>query len=397
MISVNQHQQAVAALPAHTGAISVPVEEALGMVLAADVSAPIALPSFDNSAMDGYAVRAAEITEAPLTLPVAEDIPAGRTDVPPLRPGTAHRIMTGAPLPDGADTIVQVELTDAGTAAVRIDEAVAADRHIRRAGEDITAGTLALPAGTELTASALGLAGALGCAQLSVYRRPRVLVVSTGSELVAPGTPLARGQIYDSNGLMLAAAVREAGCEPVRVHSVADDVAQFLDTLHGHIEQRDIDLILTSGGVSAGAYEVVKDALATAGVNFTKVAMQPGGPQGAGRYRGVPVVTLPGNPVSSLVSFEVFVRPALRAAGGYRRAQRDTVSARLTEAIDSPQGKRQYRRGRYAAGAVRLVGGPGSHLLGALASADCLALIPEDVEHLEAGTEVECLLLDAAR
>ncbi|WP_031464695.1 molybdopterin molybdotransferase MoeA [Sciscionella sediminilitoris] len=386
MIPVHQHEQNVAALLGRTERVRLPIAETLGMVLAEDVRAPIALPSFDNSAMDGYAVRAADIAAAPVELPVTADIPAGRTDVPTLEPGTAHRIMTGAPVPQGADTIVQVERTDAGTERVLVREAVPVDTHIRRAGEDVTAGADALAAGTELTPSVLGLAGALGLADLSVYRRPRVLVVSTGSELVPAGTSLRTGQIYDSNGLMLASAVREAGAEALTVHAVADEVPAFLAAL-----RTDVDLILTSGGVSAGAYEVVKDALTAEGVTFTKVAMQPGGPQGAGRYRGVPVVTLPGNPVSSLVSFEVFVRPVLRAAAGHPVTTRLRLTARLAGDLSSPAGKRQYRRGIHRDGTVRVVGGPGSHLLGALASANCLLEVPEEAEHLPAGTEITCL------
>ncbi|WP_026198100.1 gephyrin-like molybdotransferase Glp [Sciscionella marina] len=386
MIPVHQHEQTVAALLGRTERVKLPIAETLQMVLAEDVRAPIALPSFDNSAMDGYAVRAADIAAAPVELPVTEDIPAGRTDVPALEPGTAHRIMTGAPVPEGADTIVQVERTDAGTERVLVHEAVPVDTHIRRAGEDVTTGADALAAGTELTPSVLGLAGALGLAELSVYRRPRVLVVSTGSELVPAGSRLRTGQIYDSNGLMLASAVREAGAEALTVHAVADEVPAFLAAL-----RTDVDLILTSGGVSAGAYEVVKDALTAEGVTFTKVAMQPGGPQGAGRYRGVPVVTLPGNPVSSLVSFEVFVRPVLRAAAGHAVTTRPRLTARLAEELGSPAGKRQYRRGIHRDGTVRVVGGPGSHLLGALASANCLLEVPEEAEHLPAGTEISCL------
>lgn len=388
MIPVDQHQRTVAELLTRTDRVRLPIAETLGMVLAEDVTAEVSLPSFDNSAMDGYAVRAEDIAEAPITLPVTEDIPAGRTDSLELAAGTAHRIMTGAPVPAGADTIVPVERTDAGTEQVRVDQAVAAGTHIRRAGEDVRAGATVLTDGQELTPSVLGLAGALGIAELTVYRRPRVLVMSTGSELVAPGTPLRTGQIYDSNALMLASAVREAGGEAETVHAVADDVDTFLAAL-----RTDVDLIITSGGVSAGAYEVVKDALTGAGVTFTKVAMQPGGPQGAGRYQGVPVVTLPGNPVSSLVSFEVFLRPVLRAAAGHRATERPRTRARLAESVKSPRGKRQYRRGNYVEGTVSLNGGPGSHLLSAMATANCLVIINEEAEQLEPGTEVDCLLL----
>jgi molybdopterin molybdotransferase len=372
-------------------------------VLAEDLASPVALPPFANSAMDGYAVRSADLGEVPVALPVAADIPAGRTDGPPLAAGTAHRIMTGAPLPEGADAVVQVEWTDAGTEQVRVDRAVGAGQNVRGAGEDVTAGTVVLPAGTLLGPAQIGLAAAVGAGTLPVRRRPRVLVLSTGSELVAPGEPLAHGQIHESNGPMLAAAVTDAGGAAALLRFVPDDVAAFTATLDealGAHPDDPVDLVLTSGGVSAGAYEVVKDAFTDRGVTFTKVAMQPGMPQGLGRYPGplgdVAVVTLPGNPVSSLVSFEVFVRPALRAAAGHPQPARPRVRARLAEALDSPAGRRQFRRGRIdaVAGTVSTVGAAGSHLLAALARADCLLVVDEDTTHVDAGDTVEVWLLD---
>jgi molybdopterin molybdotransferase len=388
------------------GVEDVPVEESLGRVLAADVVAAVALPSFDNSAMDGYAVRAAELAgataDAPVVLPVAEDVPAGRTDVPPLAPGTVHRIMTGAVLPDGADAVLPVEQTDGGVGEVSLRATPEVGAYVRRTGEDTAAGDVVLTAGTVLGPAQIGVAAAVGAATVAVRRRPVVLVLSTGSELVAPGTPLRRGQIYESNGPMLAAAVTEAGGRAELLRFVPDDVGQFL----GRIEERlagrapgdRVDLVLTSGGVSAGAYEVVKDAFTGRGVEFVKVAMQPGGPQGAGRVDalgGVAVVTLPGNPVSSHVSFEVFVRPALRTALGHRGAARPARTAVLAERWTSPDGRRQFRRGVLAVdGSVREVGTPGSHMLGALARAGCLVVVPEEVTTLEPGTEVEIWLLN---
>jgi molybdopterin molybdotransferase len=398
--SVEEHRAAVAELLPPLPVERVPLGRARGRVLAEALVAGIALPPFDNSAMDGYAVRAADVAGAaegdPRELPVTADIPAGRTDVPPLAPGTAHRIMTGAPLPAGADTVVQVEHTDGGLDRVRVLQAPAAGTSVRRAGEDVVAGQVVLPAGTVLGPPQIGVAAAVGAASLPVRRRPTVLVLSTGSELVAPGTPLRLGQIYESNGPMLAAAVEEAGGVADLLRFVPDDVAHLHRVLDDRLAAGTVDLVITSGGISAGAYEVVKDALAGRGVEFVKVAMQPGGPQGVGRVGGVGVVALPGNPVSSHVSFEVFVRPVLRAALGHQHPERPRVTAALAAPLTSTAGRRQYRRGVVdaVAGTVAEVGGPPSHLLGALARADCFFVVPEETTELPAGSPVEVWLLE---
>jgi molybdopterin molybdotransferase len=393
MRTVEEHARVIAGLLEPTGPESLPLADAVGLVLAQDLVAPIDLPPFANSAMDGYAVRAVDVAELPVTLPVSQDIPAGRTDTQPLAPGTAARIMTGAPLPPGAEVIVQVERTDGGEFLVRIDSAPQPGVHVRTRGEDVAAGTVVLAAGTVVGPTQVGVAAALGFAELVVRRPVRVLVLSTGTELVAPGRPLAPGQIYESNAAMLAAAMTAVNARVTIEHFVADDVEQLRAALSK--AATGIDLIVTSGGVSAGAYEVVKDALTDQGVQFTKVAMQPGMPQGAGRFQGVPVVTLPGNPVSSYVSFEVFLRPAIRAAMGHPDITRPIVRAPLSASLDSPAGKRQFRRGQLdaVAGTVAAWGGPGSHLLSWLAGADCMIVIGEDVTHLEAGDEVEVWLL----
>lgn len=380
-----------------TSVARLPLADCLGLALAEDLYTLVDLPPFDNSAMDGYAVRSTDVVSAsaaqPVTLPVDADIPAGRTDIPELRPGTAHRVMTGAPIPAGADAVVKVEVTDGGTEMVRIAAGVTAGTYLRRAGEDVPAGAWVLTAGVELGPAQLGLAAAAGAAELLVHRRPRVLVLSTGSELVAAGDQLAPGQIYDSNGVMLASAVRQAGAIAEQLRFVPDDVDAFRTALTARLSG--VDLVLTSGGVSAGAYEVVKDALDGQGVEFVKVAMQPGGPQGAGRFAGTPVVALPGNPVSALVSFEVFVRPALRRAMGYAVVSRPALPARLAEAVPAVPGRRQFRRGHYdaATGRVRLIGGPGSHLLSALSKANCLVIMPEHTPDLPPDAKVNVLLL----
>jgi molybdopterin molybdotransferase len=296
-------------------------------------------------------------------------------------------------MPEGADTIVQVERTDGGIDTVRIDGAPPPGVHVRMRGEDVAAGATVLEAGTVIAGPQIGVAAALGFAELPVRRPLAVLVLSTGTELVTPGTPLEPGQIYESNSYMLAAAITAAGAQATVAHFVADDVEAFRAALQGAAEG--IDLIITSGGVSAGAYEVVKDALTGQGVEFAKVAMQPGMPQGAGHFDGTPIVTLPGNPVSSYVSYEVFVRPAIRAAMGYRQLTRPALQLALSEAIDSPEGKRQFRRGVVdpVARTVAPWGGPGSHLLSWLAGADAMIVVPSEVGRLEAGQHVEVWLL----
>jgi molybdopterin molybdotransferase len=399
MRSVTEHQRIVAELVRPVGVVSVALPAAAGRVLAADHVAPLDLPSFDNSAMDGYAVRAVDVASAspdsPVLLPVPEDIPAGRLDIPPLAAGTAHRIMTGAPMPPGSDAVVPVEQTDGDAEVVTIREAPRVGKHIRLAGEDVRTGQRVLSAGTVLGPAQLGLLAALGSAVVQVRPPVRVLVLSTGSELVEPGNPLLPGQIYDSNGPMLAAAVNACGAQARQVRFVADNVEEFHAALAPHLS--DADLIVTTGGVSAGAYEVVKDALVSDDVVFARVAMQPGMPQGAGIYRGIPIITFPGNPISSLVSFEVFLRSPLRTAMGFANPSRPTVRATLSEALDSPAGKRQFRRGRLATpdgepsagvAVVSLVGRPASHFLRSLADADCLLDIAEDVVHLDAGEQV---------
>lgn len=392
MRTVEEHQSVVARLIKARAPQDLPLNDILGLVLAADVVAPLSLPGFDNSAMDGYAVIADDVAAAtedtPVRLPVAEDIPAGRTDPLTLNPGTAHRIMTGAPLPSGATAVVPVEATDGATDTVTIRAAARAGQHIRRAGEDVTAGTVVLRAGQVISPATLGLAAALGLAMLPVLPPQRVMVMSTGTELVAPGAELKPGQIYESNAVMLAAAVREAGAQATIAPMSADDVDAFRAALAAHAT--DADLIITTGGVSAGAYEVVKDALSDQ-VEFVKVAMQPGMPQGAGTLGGpdgVPIITLPGNPVSALVSFEVFVRSPLRAAMGHAEPGRPRRTAQLTEDLTSPRGKRQFRRGVLTGDSVSSYGPPASHHLRWLASANCLLEIAEDVTELAAGTPV---------
>ena len=300
--------------------------------------------------------------------------------------------MTGAPIPAGATAIVPVEATDGGTDVVSITAPSPEGQYIRPAGDDVASGATVLRAGQVVTPAMIGLAAALGLPALPVIPRQRVLIVSTGSELVSPGAPLRPGQIYESNSPMLAAAICDAGAEVVATAVAGDDVGEFTALLDRYAPES--DLIITSGGVSAGAYEVVKDAFGRAGdqgVEFVKVAMQPGMPQGTGRVAGTPIVTLPGNPVSALVSFEVFIRPPLRAAMGQPNRHRPRPTAVLTETLATPAGKRQFRRAVFddAAGTVVTHGPPGSHHLGSLASANCLLDIPAEITEIPAGSAVQ--------
>ncbi|WP_304048085.1 gephyrin-like molybdotransferase Glp [Jatrophihabitans endophyticus] len=373
-----------------------------GLLLAEDVRSDFPLPSFDNSSMDGYAVRAIDTRSAsedkPVRLQVVGDIAAGATTRSGMGPGLSMRIMTGAPIPAGADAVIPLEDTDRGLARVAITRPVHTGECLRRAGEDLPAGSPALGAGAALGPQQLALLAAIGRDRVVVRPRPRVIVLSTGSELVEIGQRPGFGEVIDSNSYMIAAAAKDAGADARRVGIVADDHATLLDALESQLLRADI--LVTSGGVSMGAYDVVKEALSDLGtVEFTKIAMQPGKPQGFG-YLGnkVPIFCLPGNPVSSLVSFETFVRPAIRKLLGKRNLHRATVQATLTEDIESPRSVRQFRRGvlkRTDDGgySVSLVGGPGSHLIASLALSNCLVVLDEQTTAVSSGSAVTVMPL----
>ena len=298
-------------------------------------------------------------------------------------------------MPAGADAVVPVEWTDGGVATVRIDRRPDVGAFIRRTGEDVKAGDVVLAAGSYLGAAQIGLAAAVGRARLIVRPRPRIVVVSTGSELVEPGEPIGPGQIQDSNSPALTAAAIEAGAIAYRVGIVPDDPRTFTDALADQLVRA--DLVVTSGGVSQGAYDVVKEVLSRLGtVSFDKVAMQPGMPQGFGTIGPdrTPVFGLPGNPVSALVSFEMFVRPALRTMLGAQPIERPRVQAITDVALDSSAGKRSFLRVALEVRRVHPVSGAGSHLLAGMARANALAVIPEDVVRVEAGQPVEVLVLE---
>ncbi|MEU3659398.1 gephyrin-like molybdotransferase Glp [Streptomyces sp. NPDC032940] len=426
MWSVQDHLDDILATVRPLEPIELNLLDAQGCVLVDDITVPLSLPPFDNSSMDGYAVRVADVAgaseEFPAVLEVVGDVAAGQADPPTVGPGQAARIMTGAPLPPGAESVVPVEWTDGGLGEgpvagmrarslapegaegqVHVYRPAEARAHVRAAGSDVKSGDRALEAGTVLGPPQIALLAAIGRGRVRVHPRPRVVVLSTGSELVQPDEALAHGQIYDSNSFALTAAARDAGAIAYRVGAVADDAETLRSTIEDQLVRA--DLMVTTGGVSVGAYDVVKEALAHvadedepgSGVEFRKLAMQPGKPQGFGSVGPdhTPLLALPGNPVSSYVSFELFVRPAIRTLMGLADVHRPTVTATLAadKALGSPKGRRQFLRGTLADGTVTPVGGAGSHLVAALAHADALIVVPEDVEKVEPGTEVEVVLL----
>ncbi|MCX4747160.1 molybdopterin molybdotransferase MoeA [Kitasatospora sp. NBC_01287] len=421
--TVDEHLADVLAGVAPLPAIELQLLDAQGCRLAEDVVAAGDLPPFDNSSMDGYAVRTADTvgatTRYPSVLTVVGEIAAGAGELPRVGPGQAVRIMTGAPVPPGAEAVAPVEWTDGGSGTgqaadamappvageeVRVLRDVAEGAHIRRRGSDIRAGETVLTAGARLGPTQLGLLAAIGRGTVRVRPRPRVVVLSTGSELVQPGEPVGPGQISDSNSFTLTAAAQQAGAIAYRVGGVPDDTAVLRGVLEDQLGRA--DLIVTSGGVSVGAYDVVKEALQSsaggadhAGVDFRKLKMQPGKPQGFGRIgegaEGIPLFALPGNPVSAYISFELFVRPVIRTMLGAADVHRPRTRARCTGAVRSPAGRRQFLRGWYTAedGTVAPVGGEGSHLVGALARANCLIVVPEETVAVAADEYVDVVLL----
>ncbi len=408
--------------------------DALGLVLAEDVAAASALPSFDNSSMDGYAVHvedvAAATEENPVTLPVVAEVAAGDTGAYALSPGTSIRIMTGAMLPHGTEAIVPVEWTDGGSARVTIRAKADYGNAIRLAGGDAKAGEVLVTEGTRLRPMHIAVIAAAGRGTVLVRPRPRVVVLSTGSELAEPGTPIIPGRIWDSNSFMIAAAAREAGCLAYRQAIVPDHPDEVLSAIEDQLVRA--DLMITTGGVSMGGeHDVVKAALQQLGtIRFRKVAMQPGMPQGfgtiamapavaqeetkrrrfrrdaydtgpesaavaAGKNEQVPIFTLPGNPVSAYVSFQVFARPALGALQAYDGLGQEQVQAELSGPLRSPPGRRSFMRGVLdrSTGRVTPLTGQGSHQVATLGKANALVIVPEGAAAMAAGETADVLVL----
>jgi molybdopterin molybdotransferase len=410
--------------------------EALGRVVAEPLIARVSLPPWANSAMDGYAVRAADTTaateEAPIQLRIIDDLSAGAAPTVEVRAGSAVRIATGAPLPPGADAVVPVELTtplDANgqpgsrgrdatgplPTACLVHQAVTQGGSVRDAGSDLRAGATLLEPGSAMTAAAIALVAGAGVDEIRVHRRPRVGVLATGDEVRGPGQRLGPAGIPDANGPGLRAQVTTAGAEAIDLGIATDELTDVLKRLRGGIEVG-ADVLIVSGGVSVGPYDVVKTAMETIGrVDLWRVAVQPGKPFAFGTTPrpggGAPILVfgLPGNPVSSAVTFELFVRPAIRRLAGRHDLLRPADRAVLEQPVTKSQGRRAYLRvqslrnddgaplrdegGRVR---VRLAGGQGSHVISALAAADALAIVPEANDSLPAGAEVALWWLDRA-
>lgn len=375
--------------------VAVPLLDALGYVLAEDVVATRDLPPFTNSAMDGFACRSLDLakatTAAPIHLTVTTTIMAGANPGPALPPGHAARIMTGAPIPPGADVVVPFEradLDDDNSGNVRIHHPYPSGANTRLAGEDIRRGTLVLPAGHRIRPAAVALLAAIGRTAVQVHRRPRVAILATGDEIVAPGQTPDPGQIWDSNSAAIAAMVTQAGGIPIPLGIARDNETDIRTRLAA---EPDVDLIVTSGGVSAGDFDLIKDILRRdATIEFWQIRIKPGRPLAFGSFGGIPLIGLPGNPVAVAVTFLQFVRPAILTMLGRTDLALTTVQARILDPIDNRGGRQHYVRVRLIPTPngydAHLAGPQGSAILSTLAAADGFLVVPESMPHVEPGT-----------
>ena len=408
LLSVDQARERILSHFQPVTTETLPLAGCSNRVLAQDIAATSDLPPFNNSSMDGFAVRGADVvdaaTDSPRNLRVVADIPAGSYPTISLGPGEAARIMTGAPVPEGADAVIPVEDTnfdnrDAGTPApdeVQIFKSARSGANVRPRGMDLRAGEIVLNKGRVLKPQDLGLLAMLGFANVPVYRKPRIALFSSGDELLPVEAPLEEGKIRDSNSYTLAALIEEIGAEVIRL-GVAKDNPDSVKTLLEKAVELNVDLILSSAGVSVGAFDFVKQVIESDGkMDFWRVNMRPGKPLAFGQYKQIPFVGLPGNPVSSFVGFEVFVRPTLQRLRGSLAGDRPTFRVKCEEQIDS-DGRESYLRaqvreeeGNFIA---RLTGHQGSGNLHSLVQANALLIIPAGVKCVPAGQEVNAWLI----
>jgi molybdopterin molybdotransferase len=402
LTSVEDHLATLLDLLPHPDPIELRLLDAVGLVLAEDVVGHVSLPAFPNSAMDGYAVVAADIidasVEAPILVTVVGEVTAGQADPPTVSPGRCVRIMTGAPLPPGADAVVPVETTSDGDGdgKVACHRAYRPGANVRRVGEDLAPGQPLVAAGRRITPADVALLANAGQTRVPCIPPPRVVVISTGDELVPADDEPGPGRIRDGNGPMLAALVRQVGGITFSGGIVGDDRKALMHALDSNLGHA--DLVVCTGGASAGTRDLLPDVIGALGeVRTAKVAMQPGMPQILGRIRETPIVGLPGNPVSAFVSFEVFVRPALRSMQGRRDVSRPRVRAEVAAPLTSPPAKRSYLRVRLSHQDGRWTltptGAQGSHLVSSIALADGLAIVPEDVTEVPVGAQLDVQLL----
>jgi molybdopterin molybdotransferase len=408
LLSVNEARERILSRFQPVKTETLPLADALHRVLAQDVQAADDLPLFDNSSMDGFALRAMDVTGAssasPHSLRVVADIPAGSSPSVVIATGEAARIMTGAQMPEGADAVVPVEYTDfdsrdAGTHApkvVGIQKAASPGENVRQRGMDLRAGDTVLRAGRQLKPQDLGLLAMLGISSVAVYHKPRIALLSSGDELVDPDAPLEKGKIRDSNSYTLAAMIESAGAQALRL-GVARDNYESVHHLFERAVYLRVDLILSSAGVSVGAFDFVKQVIEDSGrMDFWRVNMRPGKPVAFGEYKGIPVIGLPGNPVSAFVGFEVFVRPTIQKLGGLLRDNRQILRVKCEDQIDS-DGRESYLRAeiREVNGSplARLTGHQGSGNLHSLVQANALLIIPAGVKCVPAGQEITAWML----
>ena len=397
VLSVEEARKAILSAVRRLEPETVPILEAVDRILAESITADRDIPPLTNAAMDGYAVRGADVAEPGVHLDVIGEVAAGHVPQHAVEPGQAMRIMTGAPVPQGADTVIRFEDTHAEEDQVKIVKAYRGGKNVRHAGEDVRAGQVVLAEGHVLRPQAIGMLAAVGRPKVAVIRRPRVAILATGDEVVPPDEIPGPGQIRDANSYTVAAQVRRAGGVPLLLGAARDREALIQESVRQALD-KGADFIITSGGVSVGDFDLVKQVLAAEGeMRFWSLNMKPGRPLAFGVINGVPLLGLPGNPVAAMISTELFARPALLKMAGFTTWPCQTVQARLKEAIERKDNRRHYLRVRLeetgAGYEATLTGDQGSGILNSLVQADGLAIIPEEADHLPAGSSVEVRLL----